>query len=54
MLVDKLRVTVASQQDTEIIKRRDHTGQLHPVDQEDRQGDFLLPNRVEKKILQVL
>jgi hypothetical protein len=51
MLVDELRMTVASQQHAEIIEPRDHTLQLHPIHQEDGEGSLVLADMVEEGVL---
>lgn len=54
MLVDKLRLTVAAQQNAEIVKPCDNTLQLNAVDQEDRHRYFRLTHMVKKCVLKVL
>src|SRR5207302_11359361 len=54
MLVDQLRVAIASQQHAEIIEPRDHALQLHPVYQEDGEGSLVLADLVEEGVMQVL
>jgi hypothetical protein len=54
VLVDKLGIPVAAQQDTEIIEPGDVTLQLDPVDQKNRHRRFAFADCVEKSVLQVL
>ena len=54
VLVDELRMTIASQQDTEIIEPAYNALQLYAVDEKDRQRGFVLANIIEKRVLQVL
>ncbi len=54
MFVDELRVTVASQQYTEIVKPGDHALQLYPIHEEDREWGFALADMIEEGILQIL
>ena len=51
MLVDKLRMAVAPEQQTEIVKPGDNALQLHPIDQKDRQWRFGFANVIEKRVL---
>ncbi len=44
VLVDELRMAVAPQQNTEIVERSDHTGQLDAVDEKDGQWVLALAN----------
>jgi hypothetical protein len=44
MLVDKLRVAVAPQKQTEIVEPGDDSLQLHSIDQKDRQWCFGFSN----------
>src|SRR6202140_3543812 len=46
MLVDKLRMTVAPQQQAEIVEPGDNSLQLHSIDQKDRQCRFGFANVV--------
>jgi hypothetical protein len=45
---------IAPQKQAEIVKRADHSLQLDPVDQEDRDGDLVLANVIEEDVLHVL
>jgi hypothetical protein len=54
VFVDKLRVPIAAKENTEIVKRRDDTSQFHAIDQKYCQGNLLLANSIEKKILKIL
>jgi hypothetical protein len=54
VLIDQLGMAVATQENTEIVEGCHNTGQLHAVDQEDRQRNLLLANGIEEEILQVL
>jgi hypothetical protein len=51
MLVYKLRMTVAPQQQAEIVEPGDNALQLYPIDQKDRQWRFGLANVVEEGVL---
>lgn len=51
MLVDQLRMSIAAQEHAEVVERRNDTGQLDTVDEENRQRNLLLTNGVEKEIL---
>jgi hypothetical protein len=54
MLIDQLRVTVTPQEDTEIVKPRHNALQFDAIDQEYGEGRFLLPDVIEKCVLQAL
>jgi len=54
VLVDKLRLPVAAQEDAEIVKPGDDALQLHAVDEKDRDRNFRLADVIEKGILQIL
>jgi hypothetical protein len=54
VLIDQLGMAVTTQENTEIVKGCHDTGELHAVDQEDRQRNLLLSYGVEEKILQIL
>src|SRR5437868_62903 len=54
MLVDKLRMTVPTQQDGEIVEPRDDTLQLDAVDQEDGDRRLVLADVVEEDVLDIL
>jgi hypothetical protein len=54
MLVDELGVSIPAQKDTEIVEPRDDALKLHAVDQKDRQGNFVLPDIIEKSVLEIL
>src|SRR5690606_18733457 len=54
MLVDKLRLSITAQQNTEIIEPRDDALQLHAVHQENGHGDLGFPDVIEKRVLEVL
>src|SRR6056297_1028469 len=54
MLVNQLRLTVAPQQNAEIVEPGNHTLQLDPVDQEYRDRDLGLAHLIEKRVLQIL
>jgi sorbitol-specific phosphotransferase system component IIA len=45
---------VPAQQNAEIVEPGHDTLQFDPVDQEDREGDLVLSNVVEKRVLKVL
>src|ERR1700722_13091610 len=51
MLVDKLRVTVAPQQQAEIVEPGHNSLQLYPVDQKNRQWRFGFSNVIEEGVL---
>ena len=44
MLIDELRMAIASKKDTEIIEPSDDALQFHSVYQEDSKGGFVFPN----------
>src|SRR3954462_10671800 len=52
MLIDKLRKAIAAQQHAKIIEPSDDPLELHSIDQEDRYGDLLLADVVEKGVLE--
>jgi hypothetical protein len=54
VFVDKLRLAIAAQQHTEVVKPRDDPLELHTVDEKNRDGNFCFANIVQKCILQVL
>src|SRR5690348_16639560 len=54
VLVDKLGVGVAAQQDAEIVEPGDDALELDAVDEEDRDGGLVLPHIVQKNVLNVL
>src|SRR5262249_16033881 len=54
MLVDKLRVTVAPEQETEIVEPGDNALQLHSIDQIDHQWRFGFTNVIKEGVLSVL
>jgi hypothetical protein len=54
VLIDKLRVAVAAQQDAEIIEPRDDPLELYAVDQEDGQRGLVLATGIEERVLEVL
>jgi hypothetical protein len=51
MLVDKLRVTVAPEQQTEIVEPGDNPLQFHSIDQKDRQWRFGFANVIKEGVL---
>jgi hypothetical protein len=54
VLVNELRVAVATQENAEIVEGCHNTGELDAIDQKDRQRNLLLANGIEKKILEIL
>jgi len=54
MLVDKLRLGIAPQQQAEIVEPGDYALQFDAVHEENRDRDFLLTHVVEEGILKVL
>lgn len=54
MFVDKLRMAVTAQQNAKIVKPCDDALKLHTINQENCKGYFLLPDVVEKCILEAL
>jgi hypothetical protein len=54
VLVDKLAVPVAPQQHAKVVEPRDNALELHSVHEKDRERDLVLPDVVEKRILEVL
>src|SRR6185312_3752304 len=54
MFVDELRMTVAAKQHAKVVEPSHHTLELHAVDQEYSQWDFVLPHKIEESVLQVL
>jgi hypothetical protein len=51
MLVDKLRMTVAPQQQAEIVEPGDNSLQFDSVYQKDGQGRFCFSNVIEEGVL---
>ena len=51
MLIDQLRLSIASEQQAEIVEPGDDALQLDAVHEENRDRDLLLPNVIEKRIL---
>jgi hypothetical protein len=47
-------MAVAPQEDAEIVERGHHAGELHAVDEEDREWVLALSNRIQEHVLQVL
>jgi len=54
MLVNKLRLPVATQEDAKIIEPSDDTLQFHPVDKEDCHRNFCFTDLIEKCVLKIL
>jgi hypothetical protein len=54
VFVDELRMPVAPQQQAEIVEPGDDSLELDAVDEEDRERDFILPDEIQKRILQIL
>ena len=54
VLIDKLGMPVAAQQDAEIIEPGYDTLQLDAVDQEDRERNLVLTDKIEKSVLEIL
>ena len=54
MLVDELRMSVAAEQHAEVVEPSDDALQLDAIDEEDRQGGFLLADVVEERVLEAL
>jgi hypothetical protein len=54
MFIDQLRLTIAAQKHTEIVKPGDHALQLDPVDQKNGDRNLVFPDLVEKGVLQIL
>ncbi len=54
MLVDKLRMTVTTEKNTEVVEPGDDTLQLDAIHEEYRQRNLALANVVEKGVLKVL
>ena len=54
VLVDELRMPVSSQQEAKIIEPGDDSLELDAIDEEDRERDFILPDEIQKCILQIL
>lgn len=54
MLVDKLRMTVAAQQHTEVIKPGDNTLQLHTINQKYGDWRFGFANGIKENVLKIL
>ena len=54
VFIDQLRMTVAPQQDAEIVEPRDDALQFDAVDQEHRYWDLILSDVVEKGVLKIL
>jgi hypothetical protein len=51
VLVDKLRVTVAPEQKTEIVEPGDDALKLHSIDQEDGERGFGFSDVIEEGVL---
>jgi hypothetical protein len=51
MLVDKLRMTVAPKQQTEIVEPGHNSLQFHSIDQKDRQWRFGFTNVIKEGVL---
>src|SRR3546814_11783407 len=51
MLVDKLRVRIATKQHAKIVEPRHDTLQLHADDEKDGDGGLVLANLIEKDVL---
>jgi hypothetical protein len=51
MLVDELRMTVAPQEQAEIVEPGDYSLQLHSIDQKDRQWRFGFTNVIKEGVL---
>lgn len=54
MLVDKLRMTVAAQQHTEVIKPGDNALQLHSIHQKYGYWRFGFANGIKENVLKIL
>ena len=54
VLVNKLALPIAAQQDTEVIKPGDDPLQLHAVDQENGHWNLCLSDMVQECVLKVL
>ena len=54
VLIDQLRVSITTQQDTEIVKPSDDPLKLNAVYKEDRERRLVLPNMIQKRVLQAL
>ncbi len=54
MLVDQLRMPVASQQHRELIEPGDDSLQLNAIDEEDRDWRLVLPDVIQEDILNIL
>jgi hypothetical protein len=54
VLVDELGMPVASQQKAEIVEPGDDSLELDAIDEEDRERDLILPDEIQKRILQIL
>ena len=54
MLIDKLGMPIAAQQNAEIIKPGDDTLQFHAVDQEDCKRHLVFTDKIEKCVLEIL
>src|SRR4029079_7068742 len=51
VLVDELRMSVAAEQDAEIVEPGHDALQLHPIHEKDRQRSLVLANMIEKSVL---
>jgi hypothetical protein len=54
MLVNQLRMRIPSQQHRKIVEPGDNPLEFHPVHQENGYRRFILPNMVQKHVLNVL
>jgi len=54
VLIDELRMPVAAQKHTEIVKPGDDTLQLNSIDEENCERNLILSDKVKKSVLKVL
>jgi hypothetical protein len=54
VLINELGMPVAAQQYAEIVEPGDDTLQFDPVDQEDRERNLVLTDKIEKSVLEIL
>ena len=54
MLIDELRVSVATKQDGEVVEPSDDALELDPIDQENGYGRLVLSHVIQEHVLNVL
>ena len=54
MLIDQLRLAVATQQDAEVVEPADNALELDTIDEEDGERRLRLAHAVQERVLQIL